>query len=256
VPIYPGPLPAHSKTTNPFEVGLGPLGPSTLQTFLEIELPQYDDPIPQAPADGWATIGEFYEEIIALIKTLSDSDFTSTSNGQATDAPNSPTPPGSGTILTVNSKLSAIAALTEVIVQGEGTKTDPESEPGEAAHYFQFKQVLQSIQRADSPWNYQQDVVNLVVNPNAAAYPATAVEPNRQFNATFSALLDGLHNAFNSSSPDNNLSAAFTSMVLLKGLAKKVMQIPLSNEQPLVYCGPTFQYIPAGQRTNIAAAGA
>src|ERR1017187_8974158 len=35
VPAYPGPLPGHSKTSNPFEVGLGPLGISSVETFLE-----------------------------------------------------------------------------------------------------------------------------------------------------------------------------------------------------------------------------
>ena len=238
VPTYPGPLPGHSKTSNPFTVSLAPVGPASLQTFMDIELPQYDDPV--APPDGWATIGEFYDEIIALINTLTDSDFQNTTNGQATDA-NNPTPPGSGSILTVNSVASALAALNEIIVQGEGTQTNPDSGPGELAHYFQFQQVLQSIQ--NQSWNYQQDVFNMVTNPNLniANFPANAVTLNNQVNSLFSTLLDGLHSAFNSSSPDDNLGGAEGAMGNLQTPAQQLMQVPL-NGQPGLFCGPVFQY--------------
>lgn len=238
VPTYPGPLPGHSKTSNPFVVSLGPVGPASLQTFLDIELPQFDDPV--APPDGWATIGEFYDEIIQLIQTLQDSDFQSTVNGQATDN-SSPIPPGNGDILTVNSVQTAVASLNEVIVQGEGTQSNPDSGPGELAHYFQFQQVLQSIQKGS--WAYQADVFNMVTNPNLslADFPANALTLNSQINTIFSQLLDGLHAAFNSTSPDDNLGNAQTAMLQLQIPVQQLMQIPLNNQSGF-NCGPTFQY--------------
>ncbi len=124
VPSYPGPLPGHSKTSNPFIVGLGPAGPASVQIFLDIELPRYDDPAP--PVGGWATIGEFYDEIIALCKQLSDTDFQSKANGQASDASNPVLDqngyyqgPGSGTIYRVKSVAGAITGINEIIVEGE-----------------------------------------------------------------------------------------------------------------------------------------
>jgi hypothetical protein len=250
VPTYPGPLPAHSKTSNPFVVSLAPVGLAALQTFLAIELPDYDDPV--TPPDGWATIGEFYDEIIALIQALPDSYFQSTVNGQATDNSN-PTPPGSGSILTVNSSASAVAAITEIIVQGEGTKTDPDSGPNELAHYFQFQQVLDSIQNGS--WNYQADVFNMVTNPNLslANFPANAITLNNQVNSIFSTLLDGLHAAFNSTSPDDNLNAAVTAMLALQTPVQQLMQIPLNNQSGF-NCGPVFQYTSAGMAKPGAAA--
>jgi hypothetical protein len=252
VPTYPGPLPGHSKTSNPFVVSLGPVGVSSLQTFMQIELPQYDDPV--APPDGWATIGEFYDEIIALIQGLTDSDFQSTTNGQATDQ-NTPIPPGNGHILTTNSVATAVAALNEVIVQGEGTKSNSESGPGEAAHYFQFQQVLQSIQSGS--WNYRPDVFNMVTNPNLslADFPTSAITLNNQINTIFSQLLDGLHSAFNSSSPDTNLAGAETSMDQLQTPVQQLMQIPLNNQSGF-NCGPVFQYTPSTARvTQLPAPG-
>jgi hypothetical protein len=237
-------LPGHSKTSNPFVVGLGPVGPSSLQTFLDIELPEYDDPV--APPDGWATIGEFYDEIIQLIGTLQDSDFQSTVNGQATDN-SSPVPPGNGDILTVNSVQSAITSLQEVIVQGEGTQSNPDSGPGELAHYFQFQQVLLSIQNGS--WNYQPDVFNMVTNPNLslADFPPNAITLNGQINTIFSQLLDGLNAAFNSTSPDDNLTAAVIAMGNLQTPVQQLMQIPLNNQSGF-NCGPVFQYVSAGAR--------
>jgi len=243
VPAYPGPLPGHSKTSNPFVVNLAPVSPASLQTFMDIELPQYDDLV--QPPDGWATIGEFYDEIIALIQSLTDSDFQMTTNGQATDA-NNPTPPGSGSILTVNSVATALAAINEIILQGEGTKTNPDSGPGELAHYFQFQQVLQSIQNGS--WAYQQDVFNVVTNPNlsVADFPSNALTLNAQVNSLFSSLLDELHSAFNSSSPDNNLGNAVGTMLDLQTPVQQLMQIPLNNQSGF-NCGPVFQYTAAAQ---------
>ncbi|MGZ6590056.1 MAG: ferritin-like domain-containing protein, partial [Solirubrobacteraceae bacterium] len=58
---YPGPLPGH--TTDPpyaYDVGLGPLSPTTVATFLRIELPEWDAPRDRGP---WITIAELYDEV-------------------------------------------------------------------------------------------------------------------------------------------------------------------------------------------------
>jgi hypothetical protein len=255
VPTYPGPLPGHSKTSNPFIVGLGPLGPSSLQIFLDIELPRYDDPV--APPNGWATIGEFYDEIIALCKELADTDFQRTTNGQASDASNPVLDqsgyyqgPGSGTIYRVKSVAGAIAGMNEIIIQGEGVKSYHRDALNELAHYYQFQQVLESIQPGGAWTDYQNDVFPMAPNPASliSQFPPNAISLNTQFNGLFSQLLDQLHAAFNSVTPDTGIQNAITTMLELQAPAQALMQIALSEGPG--NCGPTFEYTPASNSTK------
>ncbi len=258
VPSYPGALPGHSKTSNPFVVGLGPLGPSSLDTFLKIELPRYDDPV--APPDGWATIGEFYEEIIALVRQLSDADFKSAVNGQASDESNPVLDengyyqgPGSGTIYRVRSVAGAIAAMNEIMVQGEGVKNYHRDVPNELAHYYQFQKILESMQPGGDWTSYQNDIVPMAANPGSllSRFPPQAIQLNTQFNKLFSTLLDQLHASFNSTNPDATLQTAIGTMLQLQSPAQQLMAISLT--QGSATCGPTFNYVGASATVSAGA---
>src|SRR6185369_7929815 len=57
-PKFPCPLPGHSKTNNAFVVELNKCCPSSVATFLRIELPEEFYGTKNNP-DGWCTIAEF-----------------------------------------------------------------------------------------------------------------------------------------------------------------------------------------------------
>ena len=247
LPTYPGPLPGHSSTSNPFVVSLAPLGVKSLNTFLDIEYPRYGSQV--RPSDGWATIGEFYAEIMALCRQLSDVDFQKTANGQATDASNPVLDadgyykgPGSGTIYRVRTVSGAIEALNEIIVQGEGVKNYHRDVPNELAHYFQFQQVLRSIEPGGNWPEYERDVYPMAPDPSTllAHFPPEAIELNKAFNRSYTSLLDQLHQAFNSAHPDDGLQAAIDTMTTLTQPAQQLMDIPLMAGGG--NCGPTFLY--------------
>jgi hypothetical protein len=247
VPSYPGPLPGHSKTSNPFVVGLGPLSPSSVGIFLDIELPRYDDPV--RPTGGWATIGEFYDEIIALCKHLSDSDFQSTTNGQASDESNPVLDengyyqgPGGGTIYRINSVDGAVMGMQEIVLQGEGVKSWHRDDPNELAHYYQFQKILKSMQPGGDWTDYAKEIYAMAPNPSErlSQFPPSAIQLNNQVNSIFSQLLDQLHTAFNSTAPDTGLQTAITTMLEFQTPAQQLMQIPLTQGHG--NCGPTFVY--------------
>lgn len=258
VPSYPGPLPGHSKTSNPFVVGLGPLGISSVGIFLDIELPRYDDRV--APPDGWATIGEFYEEIMGLVKQLSDTDFKSTTNGQASDASNPVLDengfyqgPGSGTIYRIRSVAGAIAGINEIMVQGEGVKNYHKDVPNELAHYYQFQRILESMQPGGNWTDFQNDVTPMAANPGSllSSFPPAAIQLNSQFNTLFSTLLDQLHASFNSVNPDATLQTAIGTMLQLQSPAQQLMAIALTQGSGT--CGPTFNYVGASATVSAGA---
>src|SRR6185369_2626157 len=114
-PVFPCSLPGHSKTNNAFMVELNKCCPQSIETFLKIELPGelFGDKHHQ---DGWCTIGEFYDEITALLKseTLNDADFN---NGRQVGNKYNP---AKGILYEVHSRADALKALEEIIDQGEG----------------------------------------------------------------------------------------------------------------------------------------
>ena len=62
---YPrAPLPGHDQTKDPFNVGLDQLSKEAIVTFLQIELPEPQDSLPES-WDNWETIGQFYKGIEA-----------------------------------------------------------------------------------------------------------------------------------------------------------------------------------------------
>src|SRR4051812_42993234 len=154
---YPRPLP-HSDGS--FEVPLARFSTETLDVFLRIERPAP----PSAPPDGdqYKCIGQFYSAIrhglVELCQRLGEANvFPGDPARQVTDAD---VYTGSGRIVTVTSLDSALAALEEIVDQGEGAQHDvwdgdadvlhPERE--QVAHYFRFQELKlgRRYQRGDT----------------------------------------------------------------------------------------------------------
>ena len=119
--------------------------------FLLIERPGEHDGLPED--DEFETIGQFYEAIEEALKRLSaelgeDVLFCGDPARQVTDALYYG---GSGRIIAVTDLASALAALEEIVEQGEGLQHQeiwdgdrdmfhPERE--EVAHYFRFNELV------------------------------------------------------------------------------------------------------------------
>lgn len=153
--------------------------------------------------------------------------------------------PGNGTIYRIKSVAGAIAGMNEIIIQGEGVKTYHRDALNELAHYYEFQKVLESIQPGGDWSNYQNDVFPMAANPGSllSQFPANALALNTTFNGLFSQLLDQLHVAFNSTTPDTGIQNAITTMLELQTPAQELMQIALSKGPG--NCGPTFEYTAA-----------
>ena len=116
LPGYPRCLP-HGDCS--FEVPLLPFGPEALDVFLKIEHPASPGAPPES--DAYETIGQFYDAIrgglSALCASLGEAPvFCGDPARQISDAPF----PGGGRIVAVNGLATALAALDEIVEQGEG----------------------------------------------------------------------------------------------------------------------------------------
>jgi hypothetical protein len=120
--VYPRCLPhglclAHGDRW--FEVPLLPFGPEALDVFLKIEQPVAAGGLPES--DGYETIGQFYHAVRSGLLDLwidlgAPRVFCGEPARQIADAPF----PGGGRIFAINSLATALAALDEIVEQGEG----------------------------------------------------------------------------------------------------------------------------------------
>jgi CDGSH-type Zn-finger protein len=257
---YPTPLP-HSADA--FLVGLAPFSPDAVETFMKIEKPE----APDAPeeAEGYHTIGQFYQAIEHGLKTLCErlgeaqvfcGDPARQITPQAFDYR------GSGRIVPVYDLASALAAIDEIEEQGEGLKHaevwdgdrdmfHPERE--EVAHYFRFMEIKagRSFQRGDTP---QSGPTGPAVDVDwSAVYPmrpnprsqdfrggSAIVAKLGEFNLLYSDLLRDLHRAFNGE--PQRLARTVPAMFQLKTLAQHLMQMPTGDGETTA--GPSFEYMP------------
>ena len=254
---YPRCLP-HSDGS--FEVPLARFSPEALDVFLEVERPA----APGAPPEGdqYESIGQFYDAIRLGLRELCDhlgeaSVFIGDPARQVTDAD---VYTGGGHIVTVTDLDSALAALEEIVDQGEGAQLEvwdgdfdvlhPERE--QVAHYFRFQELKlgRRYQPGDTPqsgptgetivvdWDA---VLPMRANPRSSDHapggPIRAAQ--EQFNRTYCALLQQLDRAFNGS--PEVLMPAIGAMYDPKDLAQALMQMP--TEDGLTTAGPTFEYV-------------
>lgn len=230
IPVFPGPLP----------MGIGDLRVSlqkltrghVYDTFMAIEQPETELHLPvkepqiaalaalgasavtsqmaEAPEPEYATIGAFYESIIAKLKELGEPVIARHPHPQVVDNTWFP----STQLFPVTNVESAVAALTVIIDQGEGTKRSPLESPygGPPAHYYRFAEIVYGrrlVKDADHPNQFSfsgapvpldpAGVWNLLPDAKSVDY-AEGTQARRisdRFNYSYTALLGALHEAFN-----------------------------------------------------------
>ena len=252
IPTYPGSLPMN--VGDGLVVNLASLSKEVLKnTFMAIEEPE--DPInfPVLMAtkieEEYRTIGLFYQAIIDKLKELGPSCFTGDRSRQVINEQWFPLTE----LFPVTNLDEAVAALTLIVKQGEGTSQSPLDPEGKLAHYYRFAEIFygKHLVKDDTvPEGYSysgkpipletEGLWDLVQNSQAENYQegTAARRMADQFNFSYTNLLNGLHKTFNGD-PDY-LNTVMGLMYELKLQAQKMMEItdPISGKQ----VAPAFQY--------------
>ncbi|RSN16163.1 hypothetical protein DMB42_05250 [Nonomuraea sp. WAC 01424] len=255
LPPYPRRLP-HGDPS--FEVSLVPFGAEALEMFLRLEQPAPPGAPPED--DGYETIGQFYAAIEQGLRHLCDqlgeqAVFCGDPARQVSGAHFRHT---AGRLIAVDGLASALAALEEIVEQGEGTASGSvwdgdqdvfHPERDEVAHYYRFQELKlgHRYQRGDTPESGPTgekisvdlaDVRPIGRNPRPAV-PGSAIRTaQEEFNRTYCDLLQLLEQAFNGS--PKQLADATRTMFTLKGQVQALMKMPDG--------GPTFEYVPRESR--------
>jgi hypothetical protein len=265
----PGMLPQHPRTLphgdRSLRLSLVPFGPEALEMFLRLERPA----LPGAPAEGdaYETIGQFYDAIEEglrhLCAELGEKEvFCGDPARQVTGGPFRHT---GGQLAPVTDLGSALAALEEIVEQGEGTARGEvwdgdrdifHPERDEVSHYYRFQELRlgRRYRRGDTPRSGptgEPVAVDLAgvrpmrPDPRLADHPVGSAirTAQEEFNVTYCGLLHLLEETFNGS-PDK-LGAATGTMYALKAQAQALMDMPDGDGTT---AGPTFEYVEQGLR--------
>ena len=217
IATYPSYLPHSNKA---FQVPLLKFSPEAIEVFLNIERPGGHDAPPED--ENYETIGQFYEAIeeglTYLAKEIGEAELFS-GDPQRQIRSDTSYYGGGGEIIAVTDLNSAVAALEEVIEQGEGMEHQsiwdgdrnmfhPERE--EVAHYFRFQEIKlgRTFQQGDTAQSgptgelFEVDwdaVYNMRPNPRTSDYPAGSDIHTLMvdFNKSYSDMLRLLHRCFN-----------------------------------------------------------
>ncbi|MET7337312.1 ferritin-like protein [Nonomuraea sp. NPDC005650] len=254
---HPRPLPHGDRS---LELSLVPFGPEALDMFLRIEQPSP----PGAPAEGdaYETIGQFYAAIEEGLRYLCEQfgEQKVFSGDPARQLTSDHFRHTAGRLVAVDGLASALAALEEIVEQGEGTARGgvwdgdkdvfhPERE--EVGHYYRFQELKlgRRYQRGDTPesgptgekiWVDLAGVPPMRRNPRLADHaPGSAIRTaQEEFNHTYCTLLNLLERAFNGDA--KQLAVATGTMYALKGQAQALMRMP---DEDGTTAGPTFEYV-------------
>ncbi|MFG2472871.1 ferritin-like protein [Streptomyces canus] len=254
---HPRPLPHGDRS---LRLSLVPFGTEALEMFLRLEQPA----APSAPPEGdnYTTIGQFYDAIEEglrhLCAELGETEvFCGDGARQVTAGPFAHT---GGTLTAVKDLASALAALEEIVEQGEGTARGEvwdgdrdifHPDRDEVSHYYQLQelQLGRRYLRGDTPQSGPtgeavvidpDGVLPMRPNPLLADHPLGSPIRNAQekFNRTYCQLLQQLEQAFNGS--PQMLGAATGTMYALKAQAQNLMTMPDGDDTT---AGPTFEYV-------------
>jgi hypothetical protein len=168
---------------------------------------------------------------------------------------------GGGRVIVIHNLSTALAALAEIVNQGEGAARaevwdgdldvfHPERE--QVAHYYRFQELKlgRRYRRGDTPlsgptgdaifvgWD---GVRPMRSNPRTIDHaPGSRIrEPQDEFNRIYCSLLDLLEQAFNGY--PQMLGSAIGAMYGVQAKAQALMQIPSEDGQTTA--GPTFEYV-------------
>lgn len=245
IPVYPGPLPM-SIGGDDFEVPIKSLSKSLIyDVFMTIEEPE--SPIePQSLSEEmptFATIGQFYEAVKEKIRDLGNDIFLNNPDQQVLswfDANH---------VFPIVDVDSACKGIDVIILEGEGTSTDPFEAPGEPAHYYKFAEIYygRRIIKTQTGYDYlgqvipfhQAGVQPMIPNPSIEDYPvgSTVRILMERYAYSYSSLLNSLHDAFNGD--PQRINTAIGLMYELKLQAVDLMSTEIS---PGVTAGPAYVY--------------
>lgn len=263
LPPYPHPLPHGDDSV---AIHLLPFGPEALDLFLRIEQPASADAPPQS--DRYRTIGQFYAAIDAGLRSLCDelgeeAVFCGDPRRQIGEMHLAG---GGGQVIAVHDLKSALAALAEIIEQGEGAaRTDVwdgdvdvfHPERDEVAHFYRFQELRfgRRYQAGDTPQSgptgeaiaVDFDAVQpMRRDPRSADHPE--ISPIRaaqqQFDQTYCLLLYLLEQAFNGD--PSQLKDSVDVMYQLRAQAQRLVRMPDGDGMT---AGLTFEYVPPELRT-------
>jgi len=261
IPEYPCYLP-HSNRA--FLVPLAGFSEETIRTFMRIEMPEATGAAPED--DRYETIAQFYEAVQEGLTTLcrelgEEKVFTGDPACQITA--DETVYAGSGRIISVTDLDSALAALGEIVHQGEGLNHGAiwdgdrnmfHHERGEVGHYFRLKQILDGrlFQEGDSPQTGPTGVRIKVdwdatygpaSNPKSSNYPEGSRnwKNMRRFAWQYSEILRLLQKGFNGEPAC--IARSVGAMYELKQDAIELMRLPSGNGATSV--GLCFEYQPA-----------
>ena len=256
---YPTYLPHSDKS---FTVPLSKLTPDALEAFLNIERPGEGDSKPED--ENYSSIGQFYEAIEIGIQTLADElgeENLFVGDPAYQLSPESTYYGGSGTMIGVTDLESAMAAMNEIVEQGEGL--DHQSiwdhdvnmfhpERGEVGHYFRFQEIKfgQRYQTGDTAksgptgekftveWD---EVHNMKPNPVTEDYAIGSEIRTKMdaFNKIYSEMLRMLEKCFNGEPA--LLRNSVGTMYEIKAIAIELMQMPTGDGDTTA--GPSFDYV-------------
>jgi hypothetical protein len=262
---YPRSLPHGDRS---FEVPLVRFGPEALDVFLKIEQPSASDAPPES--DCYETIGQFYDAIRQGLRELCAQlgEVNVFCGDPARQVTGGVVPGVGGRIIAIDSLSTALAALEEIVEQGEGAAHvevwdgdrdmfHPERE--QVAHYYRFQELKlgRRYRRGDTPqsgptgeaisvdWD---GVRPMRSNPRTTEHvPGSPVRTAQEkFNGAYCAILQVLEQALNGS--PRILLTAIGAMFRLKSRAQALMQMPTEDE--LATAGPTFEYIAPDHRAS------
>jgi hypothetical protein len=275
IPQYPTFLPTGATD---FKVGLEKFSASAVETFMQIERTNRtpaDQPsvIPrkqrclisvkgQHESYSFYSIGEFYAEIIRGLFTLSNQ--LGEENLFCGDPQRQITPEyyydGSGNIIPVTDRNSAIRALTIIQEQGEGSSTDEifDAERN-LSHYYRFQQLKlgryykvdpenpEDSDRPDCPTGSElnqeelnwDDVYPIKSNAKLSDYPQDGDLYNmaKSFQTSYREFLAKIEHAFDGH--PETLLPAVGEMFQLKYYAEKIVRNPIPNGEG-IHGAPIF----------------
>ncbi|MFJ8357197.1 ferritin-like protein [Streptomyces sp. NPDC093984] len=257
-------LPPHPRTmphaAPDIELSLLPFGPEALEMFLRLEQPAH--PGDPAEGDSYETIGQFYDAIEKGLRYLcaelgEDQVFTGNPTRQVAGGPFAHT---AGHLAPVTDLSSALAALEEIVEQGEGAARaavwdgdkDPfHPETKAVSHYYRFQELAlgRRYQPGDTPESgptgeaVTTDPAGVrPVRPNqrVADHPeGSAIRTAQEaFNQTYCKMLNMLQQAFNGNPAMLGMSVG--TMYAIKGQAQSLMAV--QDDEGLA-AGPTFEYV-------------
>jgi hypothetical protein len=266
-PRYPHELP------DGVVIDLLPFTPATIDAFLKVENPEHphqaldpDHPLlaqrrherhvahATACLERPGTIGAFYAQIQEGLEETAEEigEERLFCGDRARQVSREYYYAGGGRALEVTDLASAVAALEEIVDQGEGDMASMYDGDGDLAHYFRFQQLShnRAYTRYDDP--HTPTGASMGVDFDAV-YPMIANPRNRDYsdpellaasdatNRTWSRLLLQIDEAFNGN-PSALIPAVHT-MFRLRDQALVLLANPLPDH-PGRHAGPTFEWSP------------